>query len=81
MFSSVMGACSFPFVLGAHARLDSAVVPVMGSLFQSWGWLAIVEAPGYSRHPSPNGHLSTMTTFFCPKVAFEERFNSTKGDR
>ena len=29
-----------------------AVVPVMGALFQSRGWLPIVEAPGYFRHPT-----------------------------
>ena len=28
------------------------LVPVMGALFQSRGWLPIVEAPGYSRHPT-----------------------------
>ena len=28
------------------------VVPVMGALFQSRGWLPIVEAPGYFRHPT-----------------------------
>ena len=29
-----------------------AVVPVMGALFQTRGWLPIVEAPGYSKHPT-----------------------------
>ena len=32
--------------------LGCAVVPVMGALFQSRGWLPIVEAPGYFRHPT-----------------------------
>ena len=69
------GCLFLSFCVGAHARLGSAVVPVMGALFQSRGWLSIVEAPGYSRHPTsilamqllicPNGHLSTMATFFC----------------
>ena len=48
MFFSVTGACSFPLVWGLMAGL--AVVPVMGALFQSGGWLPIVEVPGYSRH-------------------------------
>ena len=71
------GCLFLSFCVGAHARLGSAVVPVMGALFQSRSWLPIVEAPGYSRHPtsilgmqlliSPNGHLSTMATFFCPQ--------------
>ena len=66
-----------PFLLCGGSWLGCAVVPVMGALFQSSGWLPIVEAPGYSRHPtsilamqlliSTNGHLSTMVTFFCPQ--------------
>ena len=32
--------------------LGCAVVPVLGALFQSRGWLPKVEAPGYSRHPT-----------------------------
>ena len=81
VFSSDVFQCDgclfLSFCVGAHARLDSAVVPVMGALFQSRGWLSIVEAPGYSRHPtsilamqlliSTNGHLSTTATFFCPQ--------------
>ena len=66
-----------PFLSCGGSWLDYAVVPVMGSLFQSRGWLPIVEALGFSRHPtsilamqlliSTNGHLSTMATFFCPQ--------------
>ena len=52
MFSSVMGACTFPFVWGLMAGLRCTVVPVMGALIQSSRWLPIVEAPGYSRHPT-----------------------------
>ena len=37
------------FGVGAHGWV-CAVVPVMGALSQSRGWLLIVEAPGYSRH-------------------------------
>ena len=33
-------------------RAHGWVVPVMGALLQSRGWLPIVEAPGYSRHPT-----------------------------
>ena len=71
------GCLFLSLCVGAHARLGSAVVPVMGALFQSRGWLAIVEALGYSMHPtsilamqlltSTNGHLSTTATFFCPE--------------
>ena len=32
--------------------LGCAVVPVMGALFKSRGWLPIVKAPGYFRHPT-----------------------------
>ena len=50
VFSTVRGACSFRLVQGSW--LGCAVVSVMGALFQSRGWLPIVEAPRYSRHPT-----------------------------
>ena len=40
------------FLLFGGSWLGCAVVPVMGALFQARGWLPIVEAPGYSRHPT-----------------------------
>ena len=49
-FFSVTGACSCLWCGGSW--LGCAVVPVMGALFQSRGWLPIVEAPGYSRQPT-----------------------------
>ena len=42
----------FPFLWCGGSWLGCAVVPVMGALFQSRGWLPIVEAPGYFRHPT-----------------------------
>ena len=45
---SVTGACSFPFVWGLMAGLHCCASH--RALFQSRGWLPIVEAPGYSRH-------------------------------
>ena len=69
--------CPVPFLSCGGSWLGCAVVPVMGALFQSRGWLPIVEAPGYSRHPtsilamqlliSPNGHLPTSVTLLCPQ--------------
>ena len=41
-----------PFLWCGGSWLGCAVVPVMGALFQSRGWLPIVEAPGYFRHPT-----------------------------
>ena len=41
-----------PILLYWGSWLGCAVVPVMDALFQSRGWLSIVEAPGYSRHPT-----------------------------
>ena len=43
---------SVPFLWCGDSWLGCTVVPVMGALFQSRGWLPIVEAPGYSRHPT-----------------------------
>ena len=40
-----------PFLWCGGSWLGCAVVPVM-ALFQSRGWLPIVEAPGYFRHPT-----------------------------
>ena len=39
-------------LLRRGSRLGCAVVPVLGALFQSRGWLPKVEAPGYSRPPT-----------------------------
>ena len=39
-----------PFLWCGGSWLGCTVVPVMGALFQSRGWLPIVEAPGYFRH-------------------------------
>ena len=41
-----------PYLLCGGPWLGCAVVPVKGALFQCRGWLPIVEAPGYSRHPT-----------------------------
>ena len=41
-----------PFLWYGGSWLGCTVVPVMGALFQSRGWLPIVEAPGYFRHPT-----------------------------
>jgi len=45
------GACVVYCVYGG-SWLGFAVVPAIGALFQSRGWLPKVEAPGYSRHPT-----------------------------
>ena len=42
-----------------------AVVPVMGALLQSRGWLPIVEAPGYSRHPTSILAMQLLNAFKC----------------
>ena len=47
-----VGQVPVPFLLCGGSWLGWAVAPVMGALFQSRGWLPIVEAPGYSRHPT-----------------------------
>ena len=41
-----------PFLWCGGSWLGCAVVRVMGALFQSRGWLPIVEALGYFRHPT-----------------------------
>ena len=41
-----------PFLCCGGSWLGCTVVPVMGALFHSRGWLPIVEAPGYFRHPT-----------------------------
>ena len=51
MLSSVWRV-PFPFLWCGGSWLGCAVVPVMGTLFQSRGWLPIVETPGYFRHPT-----------------------------
>ena len=50
MFFSVRGPV--PFLLCGGSWLGCAVVQVKGALFQSRSWLPIVEAPGYSKHPT-----------------------------
>ena len=47
---SETGVCSFPFVWGLMAGLRCCASH--WALFQSKGWLPIVEASGYSRHPT-----------------------------
>ena len=37
----------------------------MGALFQSRGWLPIVEAPRYSRHPTPILPMQLLNAFKC----------------
>ena len=37
----------------------------MGALFQSRGWLPIVEAPGYSRHPTSILAMQLLNAFKC----------------
>ena len=62
-FVSVRGACSFPLVWG----LGCAVVPVMGVLFQSRGWLPVVEAPGYFRHPTSILAMQLLMIYYSNK--------------
>ena len=45
--------------------LGCAVVPVMGALLQSRRWLPIVEAPGYSRHPTSILAMQLLNAFKC----------------
>ena len=52
-----------PFLSCGGSWLGCAVVPVMGALFQSRGWLPIVEAPGYSRHPTPILAMQLLTLY------------------
>ena len=69
-----------PFLWCGGSWLGCAVVPVMGALFQSRGWLPIVEAPGYSRHPTSILAMQLVTvqsTFFrlctpCKKEAWNQ---------
>ena len=69
-----------PFLLCGGSWLGYAVVPVMGALFQSRGWLPIVEAPEYSRHPTSILAMQLVTvqsTFFrlctpCKKGAWNQ---------
>ena len=42
--------------------LGSAVVLVLGALFQSRGWLPIVEVRGYSRHPTSILTMQLLTS-------------------
>ena len=51
-----------PFLLSEGSWLSCTVVPVMGALFQSTGWLLIVEAPGYSRHPTSTSAMQLLTS-------------------
>ena len=54
-----------PFLLCGGSWLGCAVVPVMGALFQSRGWLPIVEAPGYFRHPTSILAMQLLTSFIA----------------
>ena len=40
-------------------------MPVMGALFQSRGWLPIVEAPGYFRHLTSILAMQLLNAFKC----------------
>ena len=51
-----------PFLSCGGSWLGCAVMPVMGALFQSRGWLPIVEAPGYSRHPTSIWAMQLLIT-------------------
>ena len=46
------GSLFLNFLWCGGSWLGCAVLPVMGAWFQSRGWLPIVEAPGYFRHPT-----------------------------
>ena len=68
---SVTGACSFPCLWGLIAGLHCCASH--WALFQSRVWLPIVEAPGYSRHPTSilamqlfNGTISDCNYFNLP---------------
>ena len=55
-----------PFLSCGGSWLGCDVVPVMGTLFQSRGWLPIVpEAPGYSRHPTSILAMQLLTMVNC----------------
>ena len=56
----------FSLVWGLMAGLCfCAVVPVMGALLQSRGWLPIVEAPGYLSHPTSILAVQLLNAFKC----------------
>ena len=56
----------FSLVWGLMAELCCcAVVPVMGALLQSRGWLPIVEDPGYSRHPTSILAMQLLNALKC----------------
>ena len=51
-----------PFLSCVRVRVSCCVVvPVMGTLFQSRDWLPIVEAPGYSSHPTSTLAMQLLT--------------------
>ena len=54
-----------PFLWCGGSWLGCAVVPVMGALFQSRGWLPIVEAPGYFRHPTSILAMQLLNAVKC----------------
>ena len=56
-----------PFLCCGGSWLGCTVVPVMGALFQSRGWLPIVEAPGYFRHPTS---ILAMQLLICKLLLF-----------
>ena len=53
-----------PFLWWGGSWLGCALVPVTGELFQSRGWLPIVEAPGYFRHPTSILAMQLLTLFY-----------------
>ena len=61
MFLSVTGG-PVPFLLCGGSWLSCIVVPAKGALFQATGWLPIVEAPGYSRHPTSTLAMQLLTS-------------------
>ena len=67
---SVMGACSFNFVWGLMAGLRCCASHGGITLTQVC-WLPIVEAPGYSRHPTP---ILAMQLLTC-NIIFYMKFN------
>ena len=69
-----------PFLLCGGSWLGCTVVPVMGALFQSRGWLPMMEAPGYFRRPTSilamqllilNIHVSASTFVLWLKATFQ----------
>ena len=58
-----------PFCWCGGSWQGCAFVPVMGALFQSRGWLPIMEAPGYFRHPTSILAMQ-LSNAFCSITLF-----------